>query len=455
MRSLNHTVFVLALLAVTSSSWAGETSPETTFTISGCVGVRGVTLQGLPGTPLTNESDYYTVKVPQGWSGTVIPKKLGYKFSPPQRRYEAVTGNSRNDDYAASILFFTISGNVGLADVVMEGLPGRVVTDARGFYRAKVEFGWAGTVAPLKQGCTFEPARRRYLKITADKKGDNYTVRGLAVSPPSSSAPSSAEVLVIPASEIDPKMLAEMREDMQVMIHIWRETLSEPRMILGILYEYGDIFGHNDRGTRAFYLEGYGALFVMEVDFPFSFPSEAGPEEAPGQEVDPVWQRARQRLRSPGTRRTYGQTPGDEMSFEQFKADLVKMLKHAANIRHVDPDENVILTIIGQDAGAGQSNFSNTRDAFGGAAGGTFGGGSYSTSGGSFGPAGGSTYATSRSYASGSAGGLSRRTARQGTAAPASTTVLTIQAKKVDVDAFSQGEIDFETFQKRVKVFTY
>ena len=38
---------------------------------------------------------------------------------------------------------------------------------------------------------------------------------------------------------------------------------------------------------------------------------------------------------------------------------------------------------------------------------------------------------------------------------PASTTVLTIRAKKTDVDAFAIGELDFEQFQHTVDIFTY
>jgi hypothetical protein len=37
----------------------------------------------------------------------------------------------------------------------------------------------------------------------------------------------------------------------------------------------------------------------------------------------------------------------------------------------------------------------------------------------------------------------------------ASATVLTIRAKKSDVDAFAKGEIDFKQFQEKVDIFTY
>jgi len=38
---------------------------------------------------------------------------------------------------------------------------------------------------------------------------------------------------------------------------------------------------------------------------------------------------------------------------------------------------------------------------------------------------------------------------------PPSATVLTIRAKKSDVDAFAKGELDFEQFQQNIKMFTY
>ncbi len=36
-----------------------------------------------------------------------------------------------------------------------------------------------------------------------------------------------------------------------------------------------------------------------------------------------------------------------------------------------------------------------------------------------------------------------------------SSTVLTIRAKKSDIDAFVKGNLDLEQFQKKVEIFTY
>ena len=41
-----------------------------------------------------------------------------------------------------------------------------------------------------------------------------------------------------------------------------------------------------------------------------------------------------------------------EKSFDQLKEDLIKTLKHAANIRNIDPNEWIILTVTGRSGGS-------------------------------------------------------------------------------------------------------
>ena len=335
--------------------------------------------------------------------------------------YTQVTHDCPNQEYVARVITFPISGNVGLDGVAMMGLPGHVLTDSKGNYSVEVPYGWNGTVKPEKRGCKFSPVSRQYDRVVTEHRNGNYQPVEVAVAP-SSYEPRGIDVLVIPTTEVDPKMLAETREDMQIMVQILREMLSEPRMILGILYDYGDIFGRSDRGTRAFYLEGYGALFVMEVDFPFSFPSATEPEDEPAEATDPVWQRARQRLRSPGTQRTYDPAKGAEVSFEQFRQDLMRTLRHTANIRHIGPEENVTLTVVAQGGGRASQTPAPALDTDGNA----------------------------------KRDALGRPVYQP--AAPTTTTdatVLTIRAKKADIDAFAAGQIDLAQFQQRVNIVTY
>jgi hypothetical protein len=148
------------------------------------------------------------------------------------------------------------------------------------------------------------------------------------------------------------------------------------------------------------------------------------------------------------------------MSFEQFKEELLKTLRHAANLRHIEPNEAVILTIIGQSDEGLPSGFSGGgmggmgMGGMGGMMGGMggYGGGMGGYVGGSAGGYGGGGAFYGGSRASGGSGtGLARRVG----AAPGSATVLTIQAKKADIDDFAKGELDLEQFRQKVKTFTY
>jgi len=137
-------------------------------------------------------------------------------------------------------------------------------------------------------------------------------------------------------------------------------------------------------------------LFLMEVNFPLpsSGDSPLRVERAPAQPVDPVWQRAREKLYSPGARRRRSPAGAETISFDQFQEDLLRTLKHAANIRHINPNEKVILTVLAQSDAAspaggrflGASGFSGRAGggyAGGGSAGGFSGGGGFGAMGGS------------------------------------------------------------------------
>jgi hypothetical protein len=123
----------------------------------------------------------------------------------------------------------------------------------------------------------------------------------------------------------------------------------------------------------------------------------------------------------------------------------------------VEPNETVIVTIIAHDESGARPGPASAGGSYGAGRGAWFEGSSYSTSSSSFGPGGGSTpHADSRTRSSGAMAGRGAP-GRTGTgAAPAApATVLTIQAKKADIDAFARGGLSFEQFQQRVKTFTY
>ncbi|MDT8301526.1 MAG: hypothetical protein RQ760_08580 [Sedimentisphaerales bacterium] len=146
-----------------------------TFTISGSTGVEGVTLNGLPGNPKSGANGAYSVTVPFNWSGTVKPDKEGHTFEPVEMPYTDIMTSYPNQDYYANPITFTISGSAGMDSVEMTGLPGPAVfTDGNGYYTAVVNWGWSGTVKPVKAGYKFVPSTGNYTKLISDKTQD-YT----------------------------------------------------------------------------------------------------------------------------------------------------------------------------------------------------------------------------------------------------------------------------------------
>ncbi|MEN6577743.1 MAG: hypothetical protein ABFD90_15475 [Phycisphaerales bacterium] len=507
-----------------------------TVKISGNVGLPGVKMNGLPQDVVTDEVGMYIASVNYGWSGIVTPKKPGFVFEPANRSYMRVTENLAEQNYISRVIMFTVSGQAGAPGVIMQGLPGEPVTDQDGNYRAQVEYGWSGTVAPYSEGLSFTPQERGYSAVTSDWNrenfkaepqmltiseviafGDKEPIQGIAVlaepggysgitdlqgrywvkvpygwsgrlllshpdlefdsdnrytnvttnmidgKPVPSSlarpsvpsvmgADSVGDVLVIPTADMTPERIAETTEDMRVMLHILQEKLSEPRMILGVLRDYGSFFDEG-RTVEAFYLQGAAAVFVVQVDFPYSFPTQQ-PNEGEAQEepADPVWERARQKLHSPAGARGLGAgSQAQQMTFDQFKDELLRSLKHAANLRNIDPNELIILTLVAQNEDAAWSDSAVSGGSY--STGGWVAGGSVRASSSVFGYSGGA-YSNSRAR-----GGVTGRSPMgslpPGIGSEPSTTVLTMQARKADVDAFAKGELDFDQFRQRVRAFSY
>jgi hypothetical protein len=172
---------------------------------------------------------------------------------------------------------------------------------------------------------------------------------------------------------------------------------------------------------EAIYLEGYGALFLMKVNVLLSPPPEAQEEKKTEEEdTDPLWTQMRQEMYAPqeARRRRTGRPEEkyDAEKVEGLKETLIKTLKHAANIRALKPDESVILTVIGK---AGQS----------------------------------ATSAIGRLYEEGKSRYIIT-TSRAGTGF-SSPTVLTIRAKKSDIDDFANGTLSFDQFSQKILLLSY
>jgi lysophospholipase L1-like esterase len=64
-------------------------------------GVSDVTILGMPGNPITDESGNYSVTVEYGWTGSGVPFKEHYTFSPSTRSYSPVTSDMTEQNFTA------------------------------------------------------------------------------------------------------------------------------------------------------------------------------------------------------------------------------------------------------------------------------------------------------------------------------------------------------------------
>lgn len=232
-------------------------------------------------------------------------------------------------------------------------------------------------------------------------------------------------VLVVPAAELKVEDLAAITEDMTVMSRIFDTKLSQAHLTTGrgsLSIGFDSLlFGRSSGAIEAIYLEGYGALFLMKVNILLSPPTEAQEEKKTEEEdTDPLWKQMRQEMYAPqDTRRRRGDRPEEKYDAEKvadLKETLIKTLKHAANIRTLKPDESVILTVTGK---ASQSGPLAMRMYSGGH----------------------NTYIATKPGGAGS-----------GSFSP---TVLTIRAKKADIDAFANGTLSFDQFSQKILLLSY
>jgi photosystem II stability/assembly factor-like uncharacterized protein/uncharacterized protein YjbI with pentapeptide repeats len=112
-------------------------------TISGSVtfygaGLAGVVLNGLPGSPSTDNYGSYAVTVTYGWSGTVTPTKDGYTFTPSSQPYTSVVSNLTTNYTAATLigpaskLVFTQSPSGGVGGTIWTMQPKVEIQDSDG-----------------------------------------------------------------------------------------------------------------------------------------------------------------------------------------------------------------------------------------------------------------------------------------------------------------------------------
>jgi hypothetical protein len=93
------------------------TLAQTGFTISGYIldgssdGVDSVVMDGLPHDPMTDSTGFYADTVPANWSGTVIPTRSSFVFTPDSVVYDSVDADMTDEDYLGVSILSGIDPN--------------------------------------------------------------------------------------------------------------------------------------------------------------------------------------------------------------------------------------------------------------------------------------------------------------------------------------------------------
>lgn len=258
---------------------------------------------------------------------------------------------------------------------------------------------------------------------------------------------SAGAVLVIPSTEMKPDDISAVMEDMSIMSRILDKNLGQERLtttstgVTGVFLSRNtdpwsdDVFVGRGRASQAIYLEGFGSLFLIGVDFPLSPPPKVQ-EEKSDEGVDTVWRETQREIYSPGDSRgrrvkVQPQREYDAEKVQDLQKTIIKTLKHAANIRCLKSDEWV--TVVVRSSAPTMIITSKI----------------VTTSTGENSPAASDPSTSLRTGVRTSSAALPAETT------PGQATFLTIRAKKSDIDSFAKNQLDFDKFSQRVSVLTY
>jgi len=241
--------------------------------------------------------------------------------------------------------------------------------------------------------------------------------------------------LILGLASADAATLSNIQEDINVMSRILskvveRDGVKGPQAeAMGIaLSKIGYLGGmHHSQNS---YIEGFGALFVLNVPFPLLAPA---PKEEPKAEKAPdsTWEQTKRELYGP---REYKPDAGffpprqatveyDAERVEALKKNLTLALKNAANIRCLKSDEWVAIAVFGSDNGPRARMLRGDKRA-------------------------------ARMVMDSTPGAPGSVAMIRSDERPRET-VLNLRAKKTDAEAFAKGKLSPEEFQKKVTVSIY
>ena len=261
---------------------------------------------------------------------------------------------------------------------------------------------------------------------TASSAESGETTSGFATTlqPMAHRAHGGGSTLVIRSSDLDSKSQSGLEEDLTVMSHILDKALEEKlssqpraRKAMGI----DVVFSSSSSPVRSLYLEGYGAVFFLNVGFPLLAPPKPEPKkEQP--ETSSTWEEARQELYGQRGEPKLSTAPGEEYDqdkVDKLKDSILESLKNGSNIRDLKADDSITVCVFGVAGRSGRVQSTARRT---------------------------STPTPLESYVYVIGDGKGGRTRG---------TVLTVRVRKSDAEAFAKGKFDLDEFRKKAKISAY
>lgn len=244
-------------------------------------------------------------------------------------------------------------------------------------------------------------------------------------------------VLVLQTRGFDPQRQIELEEDLSIMGRILDKAAGEMVDANPLNHAMGInlVLSSGATPIRSLYVDGYGALFLLNTNVPLLPAEPQKLDEPPPTPKDTAWEAARQELYGgPASHRLPG-LPGEGAAtlpraeyeadkVERLQDSLVESLKSATRIRHLDPTDSITVAALGfsgKGTIAATRMFSSARDPYGSPT-----------------RAVESVVALMHPLASG--------------AGETHDAVLTLKALKSDIDAFADGDLDVGEFRQRIAI---
>lgn len=168
----------------------------------------------------------------------------------------------------------------------------------------------------------------------------------------------NSRTLLVPADDASPEQIGRLREELAIMGRIFTKAADpEGAKHGGFRFNFGGLgFGQGGE-LDALYLDGYGAVFPLEVDFPLvDTPKFTEKKTEPKPDKDATWEKTRRELAGGHEDEPEealdlggdsGPTPYDADKVAALRKRLTEAFRHAANLKSVKPDEQIVVQVSG------------------------------------------------------------------------------------------------------------